>query len=62
MYCFPLGVGVFSVGVLDLYRDQPGPLSSAELAGALLCAEVARGALHDLPDGADPEVTQPQRC
>jgi GAF domain-containing protein len=48
LYCFPLRIGALRVGVLSLYRDQPGPLSTAELAGALLCADLARGALLDL--------------
>jgi len=60
LYCLPLQIGALRVGVLSLYRDQPGPLSTAELAGALLCADVAPGALLDLP-AADPEVAQPQR-
>jgi hypothetical protein len=52
-FSFPLQIGVISMGVLDLYRDQPGPLSTAELAGALLCANVAFWALLELRTGTD---------
>jgi hypothetical protein len=41
-YCFPLRIGVISMGVLALHRDQPGPLSSVELSAALLCADIGR--------------------
>lgn len=37
LYSLPLQIGAISVGVLDLYRDQPGMLTAAEMAGALLC-------------------------
>lgn len=47
--------------MLELYRDQPGPLSAVELAGALLCADVAFWALLGVRAGADPEVAEPQR-
>lgn len=61
VYSFPLQIGVIKVGVLDLYRDQPGPLTDTELAGALLCADVARWALLGLRAGVDPDVASPQR-
>jgi len=61
VYSFPLQIGVINVGVLDLYRDQPGPLTTAELAGALLCTDAARWALLGLRAGADPDVAEPQR-
>ncbi len=60
LYCFPLQVGVIRLGVLDLYRDQPGLLSTAELAGALLCADLARSALLGLRAGTDPDAAAPQ--
>jgi hypothetical protein len=59
-YSFPLQIGVISVGVLDLYRDQPGLLSTAELAGALLCATVARWVLLGRRAGADPDLAESQ--
>jgi hypothetical protein len=58
-YSFPLQIGVISVGVLDLYRDQPGTLTDAELAGALLCANVAFWALLALRAGTDPDDMAP---
>jgi hypothetical protein len=61
LYCFPLQIGVISVGVLELYRDQPGPLTAVELGGALLCADVAFWAVLGVRAGADPEVAKPQR-
>jgi hypothetical protein len=61
LYSFPLQIGVISVGALELYRDQPGPLTTAQLAGALLCADVARWALLGLRAGTDPDAAEPQR-
>lgn len=54
VFAFPLRVGAISVGVLDLYRDQPGELSTEELAGALVAADAAALALLHLDvDAAD---------
>ncbi len=61
LYSLPLQIGAITVGVLDLYRDQPGLLSTAELAGALLCATVARSVLLGRRTGVDPEVAEPPR-
>jgi hypothetical protein len=60
-FSFPLQIGVISMGVLDLYRDQPGPLSAAELAGALLCADLAFWALLGLRAGTDADRTVPRQ-
>lgn len=48
LFAFPLRVGAISVGVLDLYRDQPGELSEEQLTGALVAADAAAMALLDL--------------
>jgi len=56
LYTFPLQIGVISVGVLILYRDQPGPLTAAELTGALLCANVSFWTLLDLRTGTNPDT------
>ncbi|MGA9311821.1 MAG: ANTAR domain-containing protein, partial [Pseudonocardiaceae bacterium] len=48
------------MGVLDLYRDQPGPLTDAELAGALLCTDVALWALLGRRAGTDPDLAPSQ--
>ena len=45
VFTFPLRHGDRTVGVLDLYRDQPEMLSPAELANAELLAEMAAVAL-----------------
>jgi hypothetical protein len=69
----PLQVGAIHVGVMDLYRAQPGGLNSDQIADALLladtaCALLLDAAQHDRPhpDGhrsepvhlAHPEVHQ----
>lgn len=41
LFAFPLVSGGIRVGVLDLYRDRAGELSSAELADALVFADLA---------------------
>jgi hypothetical protein len=48
VFAFPLRVGAINVGVLDLYRDQPGELSAEDLAAALMAADAAALALHYL--------------
>jgi hypothetical protein len=39
LFAFPLGIGAIGLGAMDLYRDEPGPLSSAQLSGALAAAD-----------------------
>jgi hypothetical protein len=51
MFVFPLQAGASRLGVLDCYRDAPGPLEDRELAGALLAADAAMWALLDHLDG-----------
>lgn len=41
VFAFPLRVGAIRLGVLDLCRDEPGPLSAAELTEALSFADAA---------------------
>ena len=41
VFAFPLRVGAIRLGVLDLYRDRAGPLSTDELAEALSFADAA---------------------
>ena len=41
VFGFPLRVGAVRLGALNLYRDQPGPLSGDQLADALVVADVA---------------------
>ena len=47
MYVLPLQAGASRLGVLDCYREWPGPLDDRELAGALLVADAAMWALLD---------------
>lgn len=47
MFVFPLRLGASRVGVLDCYRDTPGALDDAEVAGALRAADAAVWTLLD---------------
>jgi GAF domain/ANTAR domain len=47
VFAFPLQVGAGRLGVLDVFRARPGPLSADELAQALTFAEVAVNTLLD---------------
>jgi hypothetical protein len=64
IFAFPLRVGAIRVGVLDLYRDSPGPLSTLELADALAFADAATVVVlhlldHDEHGAAHPALTGP---
>ena len=41
LFAFPLQAGTIRVGVLSLYRVQPGPLTPQRLADALVFADIA---------------------
>lgn len=47
MFVFPLQVGGARIGVLDCYRDAPGPLDDEDLTGALRTADAAVWSLLD---------------
>jgi hypothetical protein len=51
MFVLPLQTGAITVGVLSLYRDEPGGLEPDELAGALRAADAALWAMLGLRDG-----------
>jgi hypothetical protein len=53
-FAFPLQVGAARLGVLDLYRDHQGTLSTEELAEALTFADVATTLLLDGQEQAPP--------
>lgn len=54
VFALPLRVGVIRVGVLDLYRDVPGPLTRGELSEALAFADAATTVLlHLQATGSD---------
>jgi hypothetical protein len=64
VFALPLRVGAIRVGVLDLYRDTAGPLTSADLAEALAFADAATVMVlhlqdHDGHDGADSALAGP---
>jgi hypothetical protein len=52
VFAFPLRVGAIRVGVLDLYRDRAGPLSTDELTEALSYADAATLVLLDAQAGS----------
>jgi hypothetical protein len=47
VFAFPLQIGAARLGVLDLYREQPGSLSVEELTQALTFADLATTMLLD---------------
>ena len=59
VFAFPLQVGTARVGVLDVFRDEPGELTDEEVAQALVFAEIALNAVldgqKDAPPGAVPK-------
>ena len=58
VFAMPLQVGAIRLGVLDLYRTRPGPLSPHELADALAFAETASMLLLDTAAGAQPDTAE----
>jgi hypothetical protein len=52
LFAFPLRVGAIHVGILDLWRDTPGHLSTLELADALAFADAATVVVLHLQDPA----------
>jgi GAF domain-containing protein len=53
VFAFPLRAGATKLGVLELYRELPGPLSTDELSDATVLAELAVTAVLD-PRNAAP--------
>lgn len=58
VFALPLQVGAIRLGVLDLYRTRPGPLSSSELADALVFADVAGMLLLDEAAGTQADESE----
>jgi hypothetical protein len=52
LFALPLRVGAIRVGVLDLYRDRAGPLSTDDLTEALRFADAATLILLDAQAGS----------
>jgi hypothetical protein len=64
VFAFPLRVGAVRIGVLDLYRDTPGHLTTVQLADGLAFADAAIVLLlylqgHPDPDGERSALTGP---
>lgn len=51
---FPIRIGEARIGALNLYRDQPGPLSDDQHADALVMADVIARTLLTLQAQAEP--------
>jgi hypothetical protein len=58
VFALPLQVGAIRLGVLDLYRTRPGPLSTHELADALAFADTAGMLLLDAAAGTQPDTAE----
>ncbi len=60
VFAFPLQIGAIRVGVLEMYRRQPGPLSADQLGDALVFADIAAVLLLESRDrgagGAAPQA------
>jgi hypothetical protein len=51
LFAFPLQAGAIRAGVLLLYRARPGPLTSQQLADALVFADIALQLVLDFSAG-----------
>jgi hypothetical protein len=56
VFGFPLRVGTVRLGALNLYRDQPGPLTVEQHADALTMAEVSARWVLEAQAGAPADV------
>lgn len=57
VFAFPLQWGAINLGVLDLYRRAPGPLSGEQLRDAISAADAATLMLLGLRTDPDPDTT-----
>ncbi|WP_353952020.1 GAF and ANTAR domain-containing protein [Knoellia sp. S7-12] len=53
VFAFPLQVGAARAGALDVYRDEPGPLSEEALNQAFTFADLAMDVLVDGQNGSE---------
>ena len=56
IFGFPLQIGAIRLGALDVYLDRSGDLSDAQLADALVMADVVTHEILELQAGAPPEA------
>jgi hypothetical protein len=54
VFGFPMQVGAVRLGALNIYRDQPGPLTDDQHADALVMADVAAREVLAMQAGAPP--------
>lgn len=52
VFAFPLQIGAARLGVMDVYRTEPGPLGSRVLSQAMSFADLAVNALLDGQEGS----------
>jgi len=52
IFGFPLHIGAIRLGALDIYLDRPGDLTEAQLADALVMADVVTHEILELQAGA----------
>jgi len=56
VFALPIQIGAIRLGVLDLYRTLPGPLSPTQFADALAFADAAGALLLDAAAGVQPDT------
>jgi hypothetical protein len=56
MFAFPVGAGAALIGVLDVYRAEPGSLRPQELADALVLADAVLVLALDEQGGIAPDL------
>jgi hypothetical protein len=59
VFAFPIQIGAARLGALDVYRPDPGPLTTGELADGLIFADFALNALLDGQQSAPAGQTAP---
>lgn len=59
VFAFPVRIGAIALGTLDLYRNNPGTLSSQELAAALKSVDQIASVLLDLGAAGGDGVSEP---
>ena len=52
VFAFPLRIGAISLGAMEIYRDEPGPLLPGGIADALSLAEAVTAQILRVPLGA----------
>ena len=57
IFSFPLQIGVIRLGVMDLYRREPAPLTRDEFAAALRVSELVTSAILTSADGGSENWT-----